>query len=204
MFYSKDVSMKKFILIFFLIAHTVEAQTLYPSEHDTPAGKAELNSFLVYCDDDCYFTMFLKVQRLDFESSNESGAMYRVWNENRDQYILFGIDANKTKKEPQITIVSSKDGKKHILGTSELEAFEGFRFEWKDGFYELKNLRSVPYENYSKIEESGLGFKGDLDFKPHSIEYLFLGAKLTQFVDATSQNINPEWKKVGSGSSQKN
>jgi len=47
-----------------------------------------------------------------------------------------------------------------------------------------------------------LGFKGELDFEPHSIEYLFLGTKVTQFVDATSQNINPEWKNIGSGSEQ--
>lgn len=189
--------MKKLLFILYFVAHAAVAQTLFPSEHDTPAGQAELNSFLVFCDDDCFFTMFLEVKRLDFESSNESGAMYRVWNENRDKFILFGIDANKTENEPQITIVSSKDGKKHVLGTSKLGEFEGFRFEWKDGAFELKNLRSVPYENYSRIEESGLGFKGDLDFKPHSIEYLFLGAKLTQFLDATSQNINPEWKKIG-------
>ncbi|MDK2764526.1 MAG: hypothetical protein KYX63_11120 [Alteromonas macleodii] len=84
--------MKILVFIFCLIAHTAGAQTLFSSEHDTPAGKAELNSFLVLCDDDCYFTMFLQVQRLDFESSSESGAMYRVWNENRDRYILFGID----------------------------------------------------------------------------------------------------------------
>ena len=194
--------MKILVFIFCLIAHTAGAQTLFSSEHDTPAGKAELNSFLVHCDDDCYFTMFLQVQRLDFESSSESGAMYRVWNENRDRYILFGIDANKDKKEAQIAIVSSKDGEKHILGASELGAFEGFRFEWKGLSYELKNLRSVPYENYSKIEDSGLGFKGELDFEPHSIEYLFLGTKVTQFVDATSQNINPELKIIGSGSEQ--
>ncbi len=192
--------MKKLLFIFCLAAQVAGAQTLYPSEHDTPPGQAELNSFLVHCDDGCFFTMFLKIKSLDFESSNESGAMYRVWNANRDKFVLFGIDANKVKKEPQITIVSSTDGTKHILGTSELGEFEGFRFEWKDGFFELKNLRSVPYEGYSRIEESGLEFKGDLDFKPHSIEYLFLGAKLTQYLDATSQNINPEWKKVGSGS----
>lgn len=192
--------MKKLLFIFCLAAHFAGAETLYPSEHDTPAGQAELNSFLVHCDDDCFFTMFLEVKSLDFESSNESGAMYRVWNEARDEYILFGIDANKEKKEPQLTIVSSKDGKKHILGTSELGAFEGFRFEWKDGTFMLKSLRSVSYEGYSRIEESGLEFEGKLDFKPHSIEYLFLGAKLTQYVDASSQNINPEWKKIASGS----
>lgn len=190
--------MKKLLFILCFATYAAAAQTLFPSEHDTPAGQAELNSFLVFCEDDCFFTMFLDVKRLDFESSNESGAMYRVWNEKRDKFILFGIDANKTENEPQITIVSSKDGKKHILGTSKLGEFEGFRFEWKKGAFELKNLRRVPYESYSRIEESGLGFKGDLDFKPHSIEYLFLGAKLTQFVDATSQNINPEWKKIGS------
>ena len=62
----------------------------------------------------------------------------------------------------------------------------------------MKMRELISWSKCSRIEESGLGFKGDLDFKPHSIEYLFLGAKLTQFVDATSQNINPEWKKIGS------
>jgi len=191
---------KKLLFIIYFATQAVIAQTLFPSVHETPAGQAELNSFLVFCDNNCFFTMFLKVEGLDFESSNESGAMYRVWNENRDKFILFGIDANKAIKEPQITIVSSKDGKKHILGPSKLATFEGFKFEWKNGTFEIMNLRSVPYDGYAKIEQSGLEFKGKLDFKPHSIEYLFLGTKLTQYIDVMSQNINPEWKKVGSGS----
>lgn len=192
--------MKKLLLIFYLVSQIAHAQTLYPSEHDTPAGKAEINSFMVHCEDDCFFTMFLKVQRLDFESPNESGAMYRVWNKSRDEFVLFGIDANKDKKEPQLSIFSSINGKKHILGFSKLGELEGFRFEWNAGIFELRNFRRVSHEGYSQIEESGLTFKGDLGFEPYSIEYLFLGAKLTQYVDTTSQNINPEWKNTGSGS----
>ena len=192
--------MKKALFFLCLIVQCAQAQTLYPSEHDTPSGQAELNSFLIFCENDCFFTMFLKIHRLDFESSSESGAMYRIWNESRDQFILFGIDANKKTQEAQITLTSSKDNEKHILSSSKIGAFEGFRFEWKDEVFELKNLRDVPKEGYTRIEESGIAFKGALNFKPHSIEYLFLGVQVTQYVDTTSQNINPEWKNTGSGS----
>jgi len=176
------------------------AQHLFPSDHSTANGQAELNSFPVHCSNDCYFTMFLEVKKLDFESESESGAMYRVWNKERDKFILFGIDANKRRGEPQISIVSSENSKKMILGSSSLGLFEGFRFEWKDGYFHLKNLRNVKREGYSILQESGISYHGKLDFEPHSIEYLFLGVDVKQYVDATSQNINSKLKSLVNGS----
>jgi hypothetical protein len=190
------------ILIFILlfgVSESVFSSYLISSEHSTKNGQAELNSFGVDCKDDCYFTMFLEVTKLDFDSEFESGAMYRVWNESRTEYILFGIDANKKTKSPQITITSSTGKPKVVLGKSELGAFEGFVFKWKEGRFSLSNLRRVKMDGYSQVKESDISFEGKLSFSPYSVEYLFLGVDVKQYIDASSQNINQELKRLVNG-----
>lgn len=192
----------RIVIIIFLASFCTNALSSYliSSEHSTKNGQAELNSFGVNCEDDCYFTMFLEVTKLDFGSEYESGAMYRVWNESRTEYILFGIDANKETMSPQITIVSSNGEPKKVLGKSELGAFEGFVFRWKEGQFSLNNLRFAKMDGYSQLKESDISFEGELLFAPYSIEYLFLGVDVKQSIDVSSQNINSEWKQMINGS----
>jgi len=189
----KEIGMRTFFVIFLLgVCQDAFSQHLFSSQHSTPSGNAEMNSFLVNCEDDCFFTMFLEVTKLDFESPAESGAMFRVWDETRTKYVLFGIKANKQTKTPQITIVSSNGEPEKALGSSELGAFEGFQFKWKDGNFRLNILRRLKMEGYSQIKESDIFFEDKLVFNPQSVEYLFLGADVTQYIDASSQNINSE------------
>jgi hypothetical protein len=195
------MGMKTFFVIFFLVfSMDAFSQHLFSSQHSIPSGNAEMNSFEVNCEDDCYFTMFLEVSKLDFESPAESGAMFRVWDETREKYVLFGIKANKQMMTPQITIISSSGEPEKVLGSSELGAFEGFHFKWKDGKFRLNILRRVKMDGYSQIKESPLFFEGKLAFHPRAVEYLFLGADVTQYIDASSQNINPEWTRMVNGS----
>ncbi|MFW8591852.1 hypothetical protein ACOI22_13675 [Glaciecola sp. 2405UD65-10] len=193
--------MRMFFVIFLLgLCQDAFSQHLFSSKHSTPSGNAEMNSFMVNCEDDCYFTVFLEVTKLDFESPAESGAMFRVWDETRTKYVLFGIKANKETMTPQITIVSSNSESEKALVPSELGAFEGFQFKWKGGKFRLNILRRVKMNGYSQIKESDIFFEDKLFFNPRSVEYLFLGADLTQHIDASSQNINSEWTRMVNGS----
>jgi len=42
-------------------------------------------------------------------------------------------------------------------------------------------------------------FEDNLFFKPHSIEYLFLGVDVTHYLDIGEQNINQNWTKMANG-----
>ena len=195
----------KYILVFFLgcfVSIGIQAQVLYSSQHSTPIGQAELNSFPIDCENDCFFTMFLDVSNLDFESAGESGAMLRVWNKDRSKYFLYGVRANKKNNEPEIVFIdgSGRDNFETIqLGTSKLNVWEGFRFSWKDKVFTVDNLRNYKKDGYSKLEESGISHEGALTFKPFSIEYLFLGVDLEFHVDIASQNINKQWSDLANG-----
>jgi hypothetical protein len=196
--------MRKFIIFLFLIFpfFVFSKSVLIPSNHSTPAGQAELRSFGIDCINGCYFTIHLTVNKLDFDSSAESGAMYRVWNENRTASILYGVNANKKSKKPEVVVSYYGDNngnKKFVLGTSKLGDWEGFRFHWADGDFDISVLRNEKKENYSILKESLLSHEDNLFFKPHSIEYLFLGVDVTHYLDIGEQNINQEWTKVANG-----
>jgi hypothetical protein len=194
--------MRKFIVFLFLIFpfFVFSKSVLIQSKHSTPEGQAELRSFGVDCLNSCYFTIHLIVNKLDFESSAESGAMYRVWNENRTASILYGVKANKKTKKPEVVVSYSGDKNKNfVLGTSTLGDWEGFRFHWADGDFDISVLRNEKKVGYSILKESLLSHEDNLFFKPHSIEYLFLGVDVTNYLDIGEQNINQDWTKVANG-----
>jgi hypothetical protein len=188
-----------FVLLFLFYPLVLSAQ-LFTSEHNTESGQAELNSFPVDCEGNCFFMMFLEVRLMDFESEKESGAMYRVWNKERTEFVMFGISANKQARQPEIKVISSQLSTPKVIGSSKLESFEGFPFEWTDKSYKIQNLRSVPKGEHSAIQASDISYSDSLPFKPYTVEYLFLGVSLKQYLDATNQNINPQWKKLVNGS----
>jgi hypothetical protein len=196
--------MHKFIVFLFLILPlcAFSKSVLIQSNHSTPDGQAELRSFGIDCDNSCFFTIHLTVNKLDFDSSAESGAMYRVWNEDRTASILYGVNANKKTKKPEVVVLYTGDNiedKQFILGTSKLGNWEGFRFHWADGDFDISVLRNEKKENYTILKESLLSHEDSLFFKPHSVEYLFLGVDVDHYLDIGEQNINQEWTKVANG-----
>jgi hypothetical protein len=86
-----------------------------------------------------------------------------------------------------------------VLGTSTLGDWEGFRFHWADGDFDISVLRNEKKVGYSILKESLLSHEDNLFFKPHSIEYLFLGVDVTNYLDIGEQNINQDWTKVANG-----
>jgi hypothetical protein len=201
--------MRSFLLfiIFISCIGIADSQVLVSSEHSTPAGRAELNTFLTDCEDDCSLKLYLEVSKLDFESTAQSGAMIRIWDEHRTKSILFGINANKEVSEPEILVLDFSipdEPSNIILGVSELKKFEGFEFKWKENKYSIDNIRGITKvgfngQKYSSIEKSGLSYDGILNFKPHSMEYLFLGVDVKLSLEVDTQNFNSEWKTLAHG-----
>ncbi|MDO6842150.1 hypothetical protein Q4602_21980 [Paraglaciecola chathamensis] len=196
--------MRNFTLVFLLIfpIYAFSKSVLIHSDHTTPAGQAEIRSFTIDCINSCYFTIHLIVNKLDFDTSAESGAMYRVWNENKTASILYGVNANKTTQKPEVVVLYTGDNvenKKFTLGASKLGDWEGFRFHWTDVDFEISVLRKEKKETYTILKESLLSHEDNLFFKPYSIEYLFLGVDVDHYLDIGEQNINQEWTKVANG-----
>ncbi|MCO7191247.1 MULTISPECIES: hypothetical protein [unclassified Pseudoalteromonas] len=175
---------------------------LISSVHSLKPGQAEILPFSINCINECFFSFHLVVSKFDMDSSAESGAMYRLWNKEKTAGILLGLAVNKKSKTPEITVQYFGEGsanKKVVLGGSKIEEWEGFKVSWNESIFNITNMRVKKYKGYSQLKESGISHKDKLFFKPHSMEYLFLGVDLKHYLDIGEQNINEDWRYSVSG-----
>jgi hypothetical protein len=172
---------------------------LIDSKHSVPSGQVEMRPLQIQCKNNCYLTTHLVAKKFDETSKWNSSAMYVFASASGNEGIRYGIKLNKKSLIPEIVVeyfYSNKESESFVLSESTLGSWEGFKLSWGNGKYQITLLRQEKHEEYSILRDSGIEHSGNVFFEPETLNYMFIGVDVLQYLDIGEQNVNQEWLKI--------